>query len=234
MLNLHKVSVQYGQAKVLHQVTLKVNEGEIVAVVGANGAGKTTLVKTISGLLRPTEGQIFLHDQDLTKLAPHEIYELGVAQVMERRRLFGDMTVLENLLVGGAAKRALPYRKQSLEEVYKIFPIIEKRANQKANTLSGGQQQMVAIARTLMGRPKLLILDEPSIGLAPVIVKEVFKAIVNIKNQGVTVLLNEQNVHRSLSICDRAYVLENGKVVLEGSGLELLDNEITKKAYIGM
>lgn len=234
MLKLHKISAQYGQAKVLHQVSIEVKEGEIVAIVGANGAGKSTLVKTVSGLLRPTEGTITLFDKDITKLPPHEIYELGLAQVMERRRLFGEMTVMENLLVGGAAKRALPHRKQTLEEVFTFFPILKERANQRTKTLSGGQQQMVAIGRALMGRPRLLILDEPSIGLAPVIVREVFHVIEKIGEQGVTVLLNEQNVRRSLSICHHAYVLENGKVVLEGTGLDLLNDENTKKAYMGL
>jgi len=234
MLELSGVCAQYGQAKVLHDLSIHVDEGEIVAIVGSNGAGKSTLVKTITGILKPTAGTIRYKGNDITGFKPYEVYEMGVAQVMERRRLFPDMTVLENLLIGGASKRALPHREESLKYVYKLFPILEERANQRCRTLSGGQQQMVAIARAIMGKPEMLILDEPSIGLAPVVVKEVFEAIQLIRDQGVTVLLNEQNVKRSLSICDRAYVLENGKVVLEGSGQELLNNEMTMKAYIGI
>ncbi len=234
MLKLHDVSAQYGQAKVLHHVSIEVKEGEIVAIVGSNGAGKSTLVKAITGLIQPTAGKVLFNDRDITALPAHEIYEMGIAQVMERRRLFPDMTVLENLLIGGASKRALPHREESLRYVYELFPILKERAGQRAKTLSGGQQQMVAIGRALMGRPSMLILDEPSIGLAPVIVKEVFQAIQTINKQGVTVLLNEQNVKRSLSICHHAYVLENGKIVLEGTGLELLHDEKTMKAYIGV
>lgn len=234
MLRLSGICAGYGQAKILHDINIKIDEGEVVGIIGSNGAGKTTLVRTISGLIRPTSGSVYMNDIDITGKMPYEIYDLGIAQVMERRRLFGEMTIEENLLVGGAAKRSIRRRKERLEYVYTLFPTLRERKGQRASTLSGGQQQMVAIARALMGCPKVLILDEPSIGLAPVIVNDVYQVIADIKKEGVTILLNEQNVKRSLKICDRAYVLENGRVVLNGDSTELIHNADVQKAYMGM
>ncbi len=234
MLRLSGICAGYGQAKILHDINIKIDEGEVVGIIGSNGAGKTTLVRTISGLIRPTSGSVYMNGIDITGKMPYEIYDLGIAQVMERRRLFGEMTIEENLLVGEAAKRSIRRRKERLEYVYTLFPTLRERKGQRASTLSGGQQQMVAIARALMGCPKVLILDEPSIGLAPVIVNDVYQVIADIKKEGVTILLNEQNVKRSLKICDRAYVLENGRIVLNGDSTELIHNADVQKAYMGM
>jgi len=219
---------------VLDGVSFDVEAAEIVSVVGANGAGKSTLVKVISGMVRASAGQILFEGEDLTSLPPHEIVLRGIVHVPEGRRLFGDMTVLENLLLGSTHRAARATRAEGLDRVYGLFPILFERQSQLARTLSGGEQQMVAIARGLMTRPKLLMLDEPSLGLAPRIVTEILKVIGDLNRDGLTVLLIEQNVKHSLAIADRGIVLENGRIVLADTGEALLSNEHTRRAYLGL
>jgi len=219
---------------VLDGVSFNVEAAEIVSVVGANGAGKSTLVKVISGMVRPSAGEILFEGEDITSLPPHEIVLRGIVHVPEGRRLFGDMTVLENLLVGSTHRAARATRAEGLDHVYSLFPILLERQSQLARTLSGGEQQMVAIARGLMTRPKLLMLDEPSLGLAPKIVTEILTVIGDLNRDGLTVLLIEQNVKHSLAIADRGVVLENGRIVLADTGEALLRNEHTRRAYLGL
>jgi branched-chain amino acid transport system ATP-binding protein len=234
LLNVRSVSAQYGRARVLDGVSFNVAAAEIVSVVGANGAGKSTLVKVISGMVRPSAGEILFEGEDITSLPPHEIVLRGIVHVPEGRRLFGDMTVLENLLVGSTHRAARATRAEGLDHVYGLFPILLERQSQLARTLSGGEQQMVAIARGLMTRPKLLMLDEPSLGLAPKIVTEILTVIGDLNRDGLTVLLIEQNVKHSLAIADRGVVLENGRIVLADTGEALLRNEHTRRAYLGL
>jgi branched-chain amino acid transport system ATP-binding protein len=234
LLSVRSISARYGQARVLDGVSFDVDAGEIVSVVGANGAGKSTLVKVISGMVGASAGQILLEGDDITALPPHEIVLRGIVHVPEGRRLFGDMTVLENLLLGSTHGAARVARAESLERVHALFPIVRERHAQLARTLSGGEQQMVAIARGLMARPKLLMLDEPSLGLAPRIVTEILKVIGDLNRDGLTVLLIEQNVKHSLAISDRGVVLENGRIVLSDSGEALLANAHTRRAYLGL
>jgi branched-chain amino acid transport system ATP-binding protein len=234
LLKIDRVAAQYGQAKVLRDVSFDVARGEIVSVVGANGAGKTTLVKIISGLLRPTQGQVVLDGEPISGLPPHQIVLRGIVQVPEGRRLFADMTVLENLLVGSTIPAARAEREPGLERAYRLFPILRERRRQLAGTLSGGEQQMLAIARGLMARPRLLILDEPSLGLAPRLVAEIFGVIGTLNREGLTVLLIEQNVKHSLAICAHGIVLENGRITLAGRGEALLRDEHTRRAYLGL
>jgi branched-chain amino acid transport system ATP-binding protein len=234
LLNVRSVSAQYGRARVLDGVSFNVEAAEIVSVVGANGAGKSTLVKVISGMVRPSAGEILFEGEDITSLPPHEIVLRGIVHVPEGRRLFGDMTVLENLLVGSTHRAARATRAEGLDHVYGLFPILLERRSQLARTLSGGEQQMVAIARGLMTRPKLLMLDEPSLGLAPKIVTEILTVIGDLNRDGLTVLLIEQNVKHSLAIADRGVVLENGRIVLADTGEALLRNEHTRRAYLGL
>lgn len=234
MLSIQGVSAQYGQARVLHEVLLDVDEGQLLAVVGANGAGKTTLVKTISGMVPVTHGRILFRGEDITRLRTDQIVLRGIVHVPEGRRLFGDMTVRENLWLGSTHAGARAQRAQSLERVFSLFPILQERQAQVAGTMSGGQQQMVAIARGLMGRPRVLILDEPSLGIAPLIVTEIFEVISKLNREGLTVLLIEQNLKQALSIAHRGIVLENGRVVLSDSGVALLNNPHTRKAYLGL
>ena len=233
MLNVRGISAQYGRARVLSEVGFDVQEGEVVSVVGANGAGKSTLVKVISGMLRPTSGHIIFRGEDITSRPAHEIVLLGIAHVPEGRRLFGEMTVLDNLLLGSTHTAARMRRKEGLERVFSLFPILRERRNQRASTLSGGEQQMLAMARGLMSMPRLLILDEPSLGLAPRVVTEILNAIQTLNEDGLTVLLIEQNVRHSLVISDRGIVLENGVVVLVDRSEALLSNEHTRRAYLG-
>jgi branched-chain amino acid transport system ATP-binding protein len=228
------VSAHYGRARVLDGVSFDVAEEQVVSVIGANGAGKSTLVKVISGMLRPTGGSIVFDGEDITTLPPHRIVLRGIVHVPESRRLFGDMTVLENLLLGSTHAAARARRSQSLARVHGLFPILRERQSQLAGTLSGGEQQMVAIARGLMSCPRLLMLDEPSLGLAPRIVAEIFQVIGRLNKEGLTVLLIEQNVKHSLALADRGIVLENGRVALADSGQALLNNEHTRRAYLGM
>ena len=234
MLSVRGIGAQYGRARVLHDVSFDVEEGQVVSVIGANGAGKSTLVKVISGMVRPTTGQIMFRGEDITALPVHEIVTRGVVHVPEGRRLFGDMTVLENLLLGSTHAGARASRSQGLESVYTLFPILAERRSQLAGTLSGGQQQMVAIARGLMSCPKLLILDEPSLGLAPKVVTEILSVISRLNEEGLTVLLIEQNVKHSLAISDCGVVLENGRIALADTGAALLNNEHTRRAYLGL
>jgi len=231
---VNKISVSYGKVQVLWDVSIEVNKGEVVSVVGSNGAGKTTLLHTISGILKPISGSIEFLNERVDRLPPNIIVEKGITLVPEGRRLFPRLTVLENLRMGSYIDRAKEKRDETLRWIFDLLPRLEERKNQLAGTLSGGERQMLAIARGLMSRPKLLMMDEPSLGLAPKIVLNVFEVIKRLKNEGITILLVEQNVRHALELSDRAYVLENGRVVLEGTGKELLGNEQVKKAYLGM
>jgi branched-chain amino acid transport system ATP-binding protein len=234
MLSVEGLEVAYGKIQALWGVTFDIPEGEIVAVVGANGAGKTTTLKTLSGLLRPKAGRIRLGDRRLDECSPAEIVELGVVHVPEGRKLFPEMTVLDNLLIGGYARAARARRPRRLEEVFAVFPRLAERRRQLAGTLSGGEQQMVAIGRGLMAGPKILMLDEPSLGLAPIMVQEMFRVIGEINRGGVTVLLVEQNTEHALALAHRGFVLESGRVVLSGTGQELLANTRVREAYLGL
>jgi branched-chain amino acid transport system ATP-binding protein len=228
------IAAGYGRIGVLRDVTFDVAEGQIVSVVGANGAGKSTLVKVISGMLRPSKGRVRFRGEDITDLPTHQIVLRGIVHVPEGRRLFVDMTVYENLLLGSTHPGALGRRAEGLEQVYGLFPILRERAMQLTRTLSGGEQQMLAIARGLMARPRMLILDEPSLGLAPRIVMEILDVIRALNRDGLTVLLIEQNVKHSLAIADRGIVMETGRVTLADSASALLNNEHTRRAYLGM
>jgi len=234
MLEVKKIDVFYGNSQVLWDVSLEVREGEIVSIIGANGAGKSTTLKTIIGLLVPRSGSIKFLGEDITKLPPHERIKRGISLIPEREKIFPKMSVEENLLLGLYPLEEKEKCSEKLEWIFEIFPILKERKNQQAGTLSGGEQQMLAIARALMSSPKLLILDEPSQGLAPIMVSKVFNIIENLKKEGVTILLSAQNVFHSLSISDRAYVLENGRITMEGKGKELLKDEKIKKSYLGM
>ena len=234
MLRIDKLSFAYGDLQVLWDVHLEVKDGEIVTVVGANGAGKSTILKNVSRLVKPSSGSIHLDGVELNRLASHEVVELGVVQVPEGRRIFPEMTVLENLRMGSFVKHTRPDREKNVERVFTLFPRLRERASQLGGTLSGGEQQMLAIARGLMANPKMLLMDEPSLGLSPLLVKSIFEIIKEINRQGTTILLVEQNVYQSLKISHRAYVLETGRVVLSGTGQQLLDDEHVKKAFMGM
>lgn len=215
-------------------VSLEVNRGEIVALLGANGSGKSTILNTVSGLLTPASGSITFEDQRLDQVPAHKVIEHGIAQVPEGRRLFPEMTVRENLIMGSLTPKAKARRNETIEWVFGLFPRLREREKQMAGTLSGGEQQMLAVGRGLMSLPKLIMLDEPSLGLAPILVAEIFNIIYRIQQEGVTVLVVEQNTKHTLEICHRGYVLENGRVVLDGTGQELLDNEQVKQAYLGI
>jgi branched-chain amino acid transport system ATP-binding protein len=234
MLEIRDLNFSYGDLKVLWNVNAEVQEGEIVTVVGANGAGKSTLLKNISRLVTRSHGSITFNNVDLEKLAAHDVVELGIVQVPEGRRIFPQMTVIENLRMGSFIKRARRKRSENMDRVFAMFPRLKEREKQLGGTMSGGEQQMLAIARGLMADPKLLLLDEPSLGLSPLLVKSIFEIIAEIRKQGVTILLVEQNVFQSLKIADRGYVLETGRVVLKDEGEALLDNEHVRKAYLGM
>jgi branched-chain amino acid transport system ATP-binding protein len=234
MLRVDRVEVAYGNIQALWGVSFDVSAKEIVALVGANGAGKTTTLRALSGLLRPAAGEITLDGDRLDRLSTMEIVARGVVQVPEGRKLFPEMTVLENLLLGGFGRAARPRQRERLEEVYAIFPRLRERRRQVAGTLSGGEQQMVAIGRGLMAGPRVLMLDEPSLGLAPIMVEEMFRVIEEINRAGVTVLLVEQNTAHALAIAHRGFVLESGRVVLAGTGRQLLANERVRQAYLGL
>ena len=233
MLEIKNLNVYYGVIHALKDVTMCVNEGEIVALIGANGAGKTTLLHTISGLIRPSQGEILFLGKNIVKAKTRNIVEAGITQVPEGRRTFSGLSVYENLLMGAYLRKDKVQIKEDLEKVYERFPILKERSSQDASTLSGGEQQMLAMGRALMAKPKILLLDEPSMGLAPILVKEIFKIIKDIHAQGTTVLLVEQNARMALSIADRAYVLETGKIALSGTGEELSNSEEIQKAYLG-
>jgi branched-chain amino acid transport system ATP-binding protein len=234
MLRVEDVDVFYGDVQAIWGASLRVEAGEAVSIVGSNGAGKSTLLNTISGFLHPKRGEIEFLGQKIQGLPPYKIVELGISQVPEGRHLFPYMTVLENLEMGAYTKVAREGKGENLEKVFSIFPILKDRQKQLAGSLSGGEQQMLAIARGLMSRPKLLMLDEPSLGLAPTLVRKTFEVIGKIKEEGVAILLVEQNVYHSISMADRSYVLENGRIALEGSKDDLLHNEHVKRAYLGL
>jgi len=234
LLEVEGIDVFYGELQALWGVSLKVDEGEFVALIGPNGAGKTTTLKAISGLLKPAKGQIVFDGKDITGLPPHTIAAMGIAHVPEGRQIFPGLTVLENLKIGAYVRRAREKFEESLEFVFSLFPRLKERRNQIAGTLSGGERQMLAIARGLMSRPKLLMLDEPSLGLAPKLVLEVMDTLKRLHGEGLTILLVEQNVKYALELADRAYVLETGRVVMEGPGRELLEDPRIKSAYLGI
>ena len=234
MLSINQIEVFYGDVQVLWGVSLKVESKELAALIGANGAGKFTTLNTISAILRPHSGKIEFNGQRIDTAPAAQVVELGISQVPEGRRLFPEMTVLENLELGSFMAEAKRRRNETLDWVYNIFPRLRERRNQLAGTLSGGEQQMVAVGRGLMARPKLLMLDEPSLGLGPLLVQEVFKAVERVNGEGVTILLVEQNVKHTLTVATRAYVLENGRITIEGMGADLLKNDHVKKAYLGI
>lgn len=233
MLTVKDLDVFYDKIHAIKSLNFYVDKGEIVTLIGANGAGKTTILKTISKILQQTHGIIKYNDEDLSKLPPHQIIDLGIAHVPEGRRIFSTMTVGENLEMGAFIRKDPREVKRDLEHVLETFPRLKERYNQMAGTLSGGEQQMLAIGRALMGRPKMILMDEPSMGLAPILVDQIFDIIKKINEDGTTILLVEQNAARALEIADRAYVLETGRIVAEGSGQELLNDTKVKSAYLG-
>jgi branched-chain amino acid transport system ATP-binding protein len=234
MLRLESVDVAYGSCRALHGVSLEVREGEIVTLVGSNGAGKTTILKTVSGILTPRAGRVTLHDEVVSGLAPHVLVRRGVAHVPEGRRIFSALTVRENLDMGGFTVRDRRALASAIERAFALFPRLSERASQPAGTLSGGEQQMLAIARALVAKPRLLLLDEPSLGLAPILVQEIFREIGRINREdGVTILLVEQNAHMALGLASRGYVLETGRIVLEDQASRLLENPQVREAYLG-
>lgn len=234
MLELKNINAYYGDVQVLRNISLSVKKREIVTIVGANAAGKSTVLKTISGTVRKVEGSIKFQGQELTTIPPHQRVEKGLVHVPEGRRLFPNMSVRENLEMGAYTKRARSQRMQTLLSIYEMLPRLKEREKQLAGSLSGGEQQMCAIGRGLMARPDLLMLDEPTLGLAPILAQWVFNFIQQIRETGVTILLIEQNANKALEISDRGYVLENGQIVLEGTGRELLNDQGLRKAYLGM
>lgn len=234
MLEVQNLNVKYGDAQALWDVALEVADGEIVTIVGPNGAGKTTLVNSLSGIIPTSSGQIIFDGKDLTRIASHKICEQGVAIVPEGRRIFADMSVRHNLDLGAYIPSARQRHAETLEQVYTLFPILKERENQISGTMSGGQQQMLAIGRALMARPKLLLLDEPSLGIAPVLVDQIFDAVIEINQTGVAVLMVEQNVVKALQLASRGYVIEEGRIVQGGDAHELLNDKRIKQAYLGL
>jgi branched-chain amino acid transport system ATP-binding protein len=233
MLKVEHISVNYGAIKALQDVSFQINQGEIVALIGANGAGKTTILNTISNIVPSVEGRVIYLGKDVTKLPPHEIVKIGISQVPEGRRVFAKMSVLENLEMGAYTRNDKQEIASDMEKIFQRFPRLNERKKQPAKTLSGGEQQMLAMGRALMSRPKLLLLDEPSMGLAPMLVEQIFQIIQEINKTGTTILLVEQNANMALSIAHRAYVLETGVVVLQGDAKELASNPEVRKAYLG-
>ncbi|MBO7600347.1 MAG: ABC transporter ATP-binding protein [Lachnospiraceae bacterium] len=233
MLEVNDLHVHYGVIEAIKGIDFKVNKGEVIALIGANGAGKTTILHTVSGLITPTKGSITFEGVDITKTPGHKIVSMGMAHVPEGRRVFQQLSVLQNLKMGAYTRKDKKEIEATLENVYKRFPRLAERKNQIAGTLSGGEQQMLAMGRALMSHPSILLMDEPSMGLSPIFVNEIFDIIKEVSKGGTTVLLVEQNAKKALSIADRAYVLETGKIVLEGKASDLLNNEAIKKAYLG-
>ncbi len=233
MLEVKNLSVHYGMIQAVRNVDFKVNEGEIVSLIGANGAGKSTILKTLSGLIHPSEGEIIYLGENIASTSAKKVVEKGLVQVPEGRHVFPGLTVKENLELGAFLRKDKEEIQKDMEAVFERFPILKERKDQDAQTLSGGEQQMLAMGRALMSRPKLLLLDEPSMGLAPIFIREIFKIIQEIQKTGTTVLLIEQNAKMALSISNRAYVLETGSVVLSGTGQELLESDEIQKAYLG-
>ena len=233
MLEVKDIEVYYGMIQALKGISFEVNEGEVIALIGANGAGKTTTLHTITGLLSPKKGSVLFEGQDITKVPAHKIVSLGMAHVPEGRRVFAELSVYQNLKMGAYTRKDKDEIAKTLEMVYKRFPRLEERKNQLAGTLSGGEQQMLAMGRALMSHPKIIVMDEPSMGLSPILVNEIFDIIKEVSASGTTVLLVEQKAKKALSIADRAYVLEPGKIVLEGDAKELMNDDSIKKAYLG-
>ena len=233
MLKVENLYVRYGMIEAIKGISFEVNDGEIVTLIGANGAGKTTTMHTISGLLKPASGAVLLDGTDITKVPSHKIVSMGLAQVPERRRVFAEQTVEENLDLGAFTRKDKDGIKKDMEEVYELFPRLKERRTQLAGTLSGGEQQMLAMGRALMAKPRIMLLDEPSMGLSPLLVNEIFRIIKDINQRGTTVLLVEQNAKMALAIASRAYVLETGKITLEGTGEELARSEQVRKADLG-
>ena len=234
LLEVKNIDVFYSDVQVIFGLSLRVGEGEVVSIIGGNGAGKSTLLKTLSGLMHPTKGEITFENKTIHRSSPEDIVECGIVQIPEGRRLFTLMSVQDNLIVGAYNKRADREKESTLGEVYQLFPRLKERVAQMAMTLSGGEQQMVAIGRGLMAKPRLLMLDEPSLGLAPILTKSIFETVRKIADQGTTVLLVEQDVKHSLSLSDRGYVLEHGRTVMEGPAKDLLENPHIKTAYLGL
>jgi len=232
MLKINGITTRYGTVEILRDVSLNINEGEIVALLGANGAGKTTTLNTIIGLVKPIHGNIYLEDMRIDKMKTSEIIKGGISMVMENRGIFPDLNILENLRIGALYEKDEKSINMTLKEVYDLFPILKERENQLAGTLSGGEQGMLSIGRGMMGKPKIMLLDEPSLGLAPMLVDGVFEAIKRINNEGTTILLVEQNAVKALKIASRGYVLQKGQIVIEGPVKELKENEVIKKAYL--
>ena len=233
MLEIKDLEVYYGMIQAIKGISFEVNEGEVIALIGANGAGKTTILHTISGLIAPKKGSITFEGQEITKIPAHKIVENGLAQVPEGRRVFPSLSVLRNLKLGAYTRKDKKEIEDTLKIVYERFPRLEERKNQPAGTLSGGEQQMLAMGRALMSRPRIILMDEPSMGLSPIFVNEIFDIIKKVSASGTTVLLVEQNAKKALSIADRGYVLETGKIVKEGKASDLLNDEAVKKAYLG-
>ncbi len=233
MLEVKDLEVYYGVIQAIKGVSFEVNQGEVIALIGANGAGKTTILHTITGLLSPKKGQVLFEGRDITKVPAHKIVSMGMAHVPEGRRVFAELSVYENLKMGAYTRKDKSEIEESLANVYKRFPRLEERKNQMAGTLSGGEQQMLAMGRALMSKPKIILMDEPSMGLSPILVNEIFDIIQAVSESGTTVLLVEQNAKKALSIADRAYVLETGNIVLEGNAKDLLEDDSIKKAYLG-
>jgi len=234
MLSVNEISVGYKELLAVQEVSFEVRKGEVVSLVGSNGAGKSTIIKTIAGLLHPKAGEIYFNEEPIHITPPYEIVKKKISMIPEGRRLFGRLPTLDNLLLGSYALGSKEEIQKALEDVFELFPILKERRNQRADTLSGGEQQQLAIARGLMSRPALLMLDEPSLGLMPKLVSEIFKIIREISQNGMTVLLVEQNVFEALQISHRAYVLQTGRIVLEGKGEDLLKSDLVRKAYLGM
>ena len=233
MLEVKDLEVYYGMIQAIKGISFEVNQGEVIALIGANGAGKTTTLQTITGMLQAKKGHILFEGQDITKVPGHKIVTMGMAHVPEGRRVFADMSVYENLLMGAYTRKDKNEIAQSLEMVYKRFPRLKERTGQRAGTLSGGEQQMLAMGRALMSKPRLIVMDEPSMGLSPIFVNEIFDIIRVVSESGTTVLLVEQNAKKALSIADRAYVLETGKITMSGNASDLLNDEAVQKAYLG-
>lgn len=232
MLKVENIEVYYGVIKALKGISFEVNKGEIVALIGANGAGKTTILHTVTGLLQPKTGKIYYKDKDITKTPAHKIVSMGIAHVPEGRRIFSELSVLDNIKLGAYTRKDKNEIEQSIKSVYERFPRLEERKNQIAGTLSGGEQQMLAMGRALMSKPDFILMDEPSMGLSPLLVSEIFDIIKKINESGTTVLLVEQNAKKALSIADRAYVLETGNIALSGDAKSLMNNDSVKKAYL--
>lgn len=234
MLSVEKIKVKYKQITALHEVSLQVKEGEIIAILGSNGAGKSTLLKSIASQLNPAEGSVLFQGERINGIGPHEVVRRGISLVPEGKRIFAKMSVNENLLVGAYIQKNEKMRVETLDGIFELFPRLREKMRQKAGTLSGGEQQMLAIARGLMSKPKLLMLDEPSLGIAPNLVDRIFETLETIRKSGITILIVEQHVQEALEMADRGYILQTGKIVLDGKSNDLLESEIVKKAYLGI